>query len=83
MKVTLFMPRPAEAAVEHDTKQGLVNIVPIFLRKHDNQDLAFIEVAGAKGMVQKYILHVSGRNGRVSIRTVRPVAPEFDSTEAS
>lgn len=79
MKITLELPREAEARVRFCEKDGLVIVEPRFTRPDVSQSVAYLTVTGGGGAVRRYGVYVSGKLGRIRVEEVHDVACEFDA----
>ncbi len=78
MKITLTAPPDTEAKVEIDDDAGELSIEPFFANSTGIKNVGSIVVEGKSGQKRRFVMQVSGKNGRVSVTEARQVETEFD-----
>jgi hypothetical protein len=81
MQIRYIPPSESEAQVEVNETTGEILIRPRFATANGSASLGSIVIHGAKGRERRFVLMVSGSQGRVNATEARSVESEFDKTK--
>lgn len=81
MQVDITLPRVSEADTEVDGENEVIRVRPRFRLAAGAQCIAFITIKGDKGAERRYVLKVSGNDGRLIIDPAKSVEANFDRVD--
>jgi hypothetical protein len=82
MKVTIELPRSSQARAVFDEEQGLITLEPRFRLSSGKQAIIYLCSEGKSGSARRFIIELSGKDGRITIVEAQEVETMFDLPEA-
>jgi hypothetical protein len=81
MQIRYIPPSESEAEVDVNSDTGELLITPRFATANGSANFGSIVIVGSKGRERRFILQVSGSQGRVNATEARSVEPDFDKSK--